>query len=224
MVIPVHDENGLYRGFHPWVTWALVAVNIAVIATLSLLPAEVMLAVAYQFGVVPAFVTREVVLEGLLLPPAVTVLTYMFIHANWVHLAANMIFLWVFGDNVEAATGHLRFIAFYLICGAAGALAYIVSNLHATGPLVGASGAISGIVGAYLLLRPFARVTILVLGFLTFKVRAFWVLGAWIGWQIISVWIIQPQTEIAYWSHVGGIVAGLVLFPLMRRRGVRLWT
>jgi membrane associated rhomboid family serine protease len=224
VVIPVHDENGLHRGFRPWVTWGLVGINIAVIVVLSLLSAEAALAVAYQFGVVSAFVTREVVLEGLPIPPELTLLTYMFIHASWVHLAANMIFLWVFGDNVEAATGHPRFLAFYLICGVAGALAYVISSPHSVGPLVGASGAISGIVGAYLLLRPFARVTILVLGFMTFKVRAFWVLGAWIGWQVISVWLIRPETEIAYWSHVGGIAAGLALFPLMRRRGVRLWT
>lgn len=224
MVIPVHDENELAAGFRPYVTWALMTLTVAVFIYLYLLPTGVPLVIAYQFGAVPAFITRSIDLTPFELPiwPELTVLTYIFIHASWVHLAGNMIFLWVFGDNVEAATGHLRFLSLYLLSGAAGALVHMFSDTSSTAPLVGASGAISGIVAAYLILQPFAYVHFLVLGILTVNVRAYWILGAWTGWQVVNV-LFLGQQETSYGSHVGGLLAGAALFLLLRKPGIRLF-
>lgn len=225
MVVPVYEEDGrLPPGFRPWVMWGLVAANVLVFIFLAINPAMVVVVLAYHFGTVPAFLTGATSAEefNLLVPSWVTLATYTFVHPAWFHLAANMIFLWVFGDNVEAATGHLRFLALYVMSGVAGGLAHVVSDTHSEIPLIGASGAVAGIVGAYLLIRPCAAVTVLLLGVITVKLRAYWMLGIWIAWQIIHVTLLRSGDEIAYWSHLGGFVAGLLLMPALRRRGVKL--
>lgn len=224
MVIPVHDENDLIYGFRPYVTWGLMAATVLVFVYLYLQPAGRPLLLAYQFGAVPAFITGQVDVEPFDLPirPELTLVTYMFLHGSWLHLAGNMIFLWVFGDNVEAATGHIRFLLLYLLSGAAGAAVHIAIDPASAIPLVGASGAIGGLVAAYLLLQPFARVTLLVLAIVTVRVRAYWILGAWIAWQIVNVLFFEAG-EIAYWSHLGGLVAGALLFLLLRKPEVELF-
>jgi membrane associated rhomboid family serine protease len=133
-----------------------------------------------------------------------------------------MIFLWVFGDNIEAAMGHFRFVLFYLLCAIAGGLAHVTSDPASVSPLIGASGAVSGIVAAYLMLHPWAHVTILLFGLMTVRVHAYWLLGAWIAWQVLHALLITG-TEISYWSHVGGLIAGVTLVFVLRRRGVELF-
>jgi membrane associated rhomboid family serine protease len=156
-----------------------------------------------------------------LLGPVATLFTYMFLHADWGHLLGNMIFLWVFGDNVEAALGRLRFLIFYLGCGALAALAYIASDIYSDIQLIGASGAIAGVVIAYVMLRPCAKVTVLVT-IIPLRLSAYWVIGAFVLMQVISLES-ASRSEVAYWCHVGGMVAGALLLLVLRPAGVRLF-
>ena len=149
-----------------------------------------------------------------------TLITTQFLHADFGHLIGNMIFLYIFGDNVEDAMGHASFVAFFLLCGILAALAHGISVPDARVPLIGASGAISGILGAYLLLRPRSRILVL---FAIVPVR----LPAWllvIGWFVLQLWYgLGPADgdRVAYWAHIGGFVAGVVLLPLFKAREVR---
>jgi membrane associated rhomboid family serine protease len=224
VVIPVYDDVDATPGIRPWVVWILFAVNVGVFLALAALPPQLVQTIAFNFGVVPAFVTAGVDPEGvtLMIPPQLTLVTYTFLHGNWMHLAANMLFLYVLGDNVERAMGHLRFIVFYVACGIVGGLAHVAMTSETGAPLIGASGAISGIVSAYVLLRPTARVTFLVAGILPVTTRAFWVIALWFAWQVANLVLPMAETNVAYWSHVSGFLTGLVLIALMRRPGVAL--
>lgn len=224
MVIPVYDDADTTPGIRPWVVWILFALNVGVFLVCAALPPQFVQMLAFNFGIVPAFVVEGVAPEGvtLMIPPVLTPVTYTFLHANWVHLAANMLFLYVLGDNVERAMGHLRFIVFYVVCGIAGGLAHVAMASASGAPLIGASGAISGVVSAYVLLRPTARVTFLVAGILPITARAFWVIALWFAWQVANLVLPLAETNVAYWSHVAGFLAGLVLTVLLRRRDVAL--
>jgi membrane associated rhomboid family serine protease len=224
LVIPVYDEDGLIHGVRPWVMWSLLVINVMVLVFLWLLSDESAQIFAYNFGVVPAFITGAVDIGplDLLMPPALTLLTYMFLHGSWVHLAGNMIFLWVFGDDIEAALGHLRFLLFYLLCGISGALAHIASDPGGIVPLVGASGAVSGVAAAYLMLHPWAHVTVLVFGLMTVRIHALWLLGVWIAWQVLNL-LLLATGGISYWSHLGGLAAGAALVVILRQPGVKLF-
>src|SRR4051812_1013872 len=145
----------------------------------------------------------------------------MFLHAGVGHILGNMIFLWVFGDNVEEALGRLRFLAFYLGCGVLGGLAFVASDPHAEVPLIGASGAIAGVVIAYVMLRPCAKITVLV-SIIPLRLSAYWVVGAFVLLQLVNLGS-ASQSDVAYWCHVGGMVAGAVLLLLLRPAGVRLF-
>jgi membrane associated rhomboid family serine protease len=224
-MFPVYDENGVrYSEFRPWVTWTLVATNTLITLFLGLLPGLFVTAIAYQLGVVPVVVTGSVSADeaGLVIRPELTLLTYGFIHAKWSHLASNMLVLWVFGDNIERATGHLRFLLFYLLCQLAGALAHVVSDPGSYVPAIGASAAVSGVVAAYLLVRPRARVVMLVLGVMTINFPAYWVIGGWLFWQLAEFLISRADSNVAYLGHFGGFVAGLMLILPLRRPGVRI--
>jgi membrane associated rhomboid family serine protease len=224
VVIPVYDEDHRGRGARPWAMWSVFAVNILVYAYLVLLPSGGADLVAVNFGVVPAFVTRSVDTGelNLLIPSVLTLATYMFVHGSWLHLTGNMIFLWVFGDDVEAAVGHARFVLFYFLCGFAGGIAHVASAPGSMAVLVGASGAIGGVVAAYLVLRPWAHVTVLLFGLMTVRVHAFWLLGAWIAWESLNL-IWSNSVGVSYWSHAGGILAGAGLVVVLRRPGVKLF-
>jgi membrane associated rhomboid family serine protease len=224
-MFPVYDENGLRSSdFRPWATWSIVAVNTLITILLGLLPGIFVTAIVYQLGVVPAFVVGSVSVDetGLVVRPELTLLTHSFIHAKWSHLAANMLVLWVFGDNVERATGHLRFLIFYFLCQLAGALAHILSDPASFVPTIGASAAVSGVVAAYLLVRPQARVVMLVLGVMTINFPAYWVIGGWLAWQLAEFLISGADSNVAYLGHFGGFVAGLMLILPLRRPGVRI--
>jgi membrane associated rhomboid family serine protease len=151
----------------------------------------------------------------------------MFLHGGWLHLGGNMLFLWIFGDNVEDSLGHARFLVFYLASGVAAAFAQGAVDPASTIPMIGASGAISGVLGAYLLLHPRAtvRTLIFIFFFVTIvHVPAMIVLGVWFLMQFLSAATAAPnEPGVAFWAHIGGFVAGMALVPFMRRRDVPLW-
>jgi membrane associated rhomboid family serine protease len=185
--------------------------------------------VVFALGLIPAVLFGHAQLpEGIaLVAPEVTLFTSMFLHGGWMHLIGNMLYLWIFGNNVEEAMGHARFIVFYVVCGLAAAFAQALPDPQSTIPMIGASGAISGVLGAYLLLYPHARVLVAIpFGFYlhTLSLKAGWVLGFWFLMQLVSsVLAAGQQGGVAFGAHIGGFVAGLLLVPLFKRRGVRLF-
>ncbi|KPJ83302.1 MAG: hypothetical protein AMS19_04840 [Gemmatimonas sp. SG8_23] len=145
-----------------------------------------------------------------------TLVTSIFLHGGWGHLIGNLWFLWVFGNNIEDSMGHVRFLAFYLLTGVTAAVAQILLDPSSTVPMVGASGAISGIMGAYIVLYPHARVDTLV-GFWIVELPAWGMLGYWLVLQLSGVFVVAtPGGGVAYGAHLGGFLAGLLLIPLFR--------
>ena len=225
-MIPLHDDNP--TDVPPVFTILLIAACVLVFLwQISLGKAQERAILA--LGVIPSILLGERRLspELALVPPELTILTSMFLHGGWMHLIGNMLYLWVFGNNVEDAMGHLRFLVFYGLCGAAAVFAQALPNPASTIPMIGASGAISGVLGAYLLLSPQARVLVgIPLGFIihTARLPALWVLGFWFLLQIINTLLAgKGQGGVAWGAHIGGFIAGMVLLPLLRRRGVRLF-
>ncbi len=161
-----------------------------------------------------------------LVSPWITIFTSMFMHGGWMHLIGNMLYLWIFGDNVEDAMGHGRFVVFYLLCGVAAVFAQALPDPSSTVPMVGASGAISGVLGAYLLLYPHARVLVVIpFGFYLHPMRipAGLVLVLWFGLQLLSNAMAQAgQGGVAFRAHIGGFVAGMILITIFKQRRVRL--
>lgn len=229
MFIPIGDENSLKSIPFQYVTVLLIALNVLVFV--FQIAGNVDDAVLASFAVVPEQLVRAGVFgaavagnDAVLVPERMTLLSYMFLHGDLMHLGGNMLFLWVFGDNVEDALGHVRFLVFYLACGIAAAL-FHAAMLPASGDaLIGASGAVSGVVAAYLILHPKVNVWVLALKFIPLRITATWVLGAWIGFQFLMAFVPQEPNTVAtaWWAHIGGILAGAVLVLVMRRRGVAL--
>lgn len=225
-MIPLRDDNP--SSISPYVTYVLIAAcAVAFLWQLSL--GRNGQAAIYAFGVIPASLLQGAELPANLavIPPGMTILTSMFLHGGFMHFAGNMLYLWVFGDNVEDAMGHVRFIAFYLVCGTAAALAQAIPDPASTVPMIGASGAISGVLGAYMLLYPHARVLVVVpLGivFPTIELRAGWVLGLWFGMQLLSE-LMTPTGSggVAFRAHLGGFVAGVALIPFIKYRKIPLF-
>lgn len=222
--IPLHDANPLRHIRHPWVAWGIIATNIVVYfaVTLSGPTAE---ASMLSFGLIPAAFTgvAERPLEIAAVPDALTLITYAFFHADFMHLAGNMIFLWVFADNIEDALGHLRYLVFYLACAAVAGLAFVLSDPSSPAPVIGASGAVGGNIGAYLLLHPRAKIWILLFLRIPVRLSAMYVLGFWVIFQFLAAFGAPGEDNIAWWAHIGGLVAGAVLVIFMRRRGVPLF-
>ena len=228
MVLPLHDDNP--SSTRPIVTVAFIAACTLIFIWQFLAGPVAGQSIIYAFGSIPAvlFGARELPVELQIVPPAASVLTSMFLHGGWLHLLGNMLYLWVFGNNVEDAMGHGRFIAFYLVCGIAAALAQALPDPTSTVPMVGASGAISGVLGAYMLLYPHARVLLgLPLGFFIVQLGRFpalWVLAAWFGMQLaMNAFTVSATGGVAFRAHIGGFVAGLLLIPFFKHRSVPLW-
>lgn len=220
MVIPIYDNDPLEKSHRAYVNWALIAINFAVFFAQLAATDNASTKILLNFALFPVAVTGDATTGGFL-PPAATDLTYMFLHGGWMHVIMNMLFLWVFGDNIEDALGHARYLAFYLLCGMAGGLAHVLAVPASNVPLVGASGAIAGVIAAYLMIRPCGKITVLI--FVIVPIRlASWVLGFWILTQIWHV-LTLPQGDTAWWAHIGGLVAGAVLVTIMRQPGVQLF-
>jgi membrane associated rhomboid family serine protease len=219
MVFPLYDDNPFRRARLPYVTWGLIALNIIIFLIEASSSDEATKAIIASFAATPAAVAHQLPATGWL-PPEFTLVSYMFLHGGWEHILGNMIYLWVFGDDIEDALGPLRFIAFYLLTGIGAALFFVLVNANSTMPLVGASGAISGILAAYLLLRPCAKVSVFVLRVVV-RIRAYWVIGGWVLLQLYQI-ASQAQDGVAYVAHGGGLLAGALLFLIMRPAGVHL--
>jgi len=218
--LPIGDETPRVLIDKPYVTWGVIAICVAVfLIQLSATP-EAQQAVVFAFGLIPAVLTGDAELRPDLavVPAWATVVTSMFLHGGIGHLVGNMLFLAIFGDNVEDAMGHRRFIAFYLLCGVAAALAHVVVAPDVGKPMVGASGAISGVLGAYLMLHPKAWITFLI-GIFPFVLPAWLLLGAWFLIQFTSA-LGGGSGGVAWWAHVGGFVAGVVLIGRFRHHSL----
>jgi len=225
MVFPLYDNNPFAFKSPPYVSWGLIAVNVAVFLYMFSIDASgegAKAAVVLSFAFTPAEIGRHNVALPVFVPWELTLVSYAFLHASWLHVIGNMAFLWVFGDDVEEALGHLRFFVFYLLCAVAGALAYWLSAPTSDLPLVGASGAIAGVVGAYLLLHPCRKIWVLAFMRIPLKLAAEWVIGAWMVLQFVNVFVVSDK-EVAWWTHIGGFVAGVLLVVVMRRPGVKLF-
>jgi membrane associated rhomboid family serine protease len=225
-VIPLRDDNPSFRPQIMTVSFIVVCVLVW-LWQLSF-GAQGGQRIVYALGVVPASLLGQQQLppELSLVAPWMTMFTSMFMHGGWMHLIGNMLYLWVFGDNVEDAMGHGRFVAFYLLCGVAAVLAQALPDPSSTIPMVGASGAISGVLGAYLLLYPHARVLVAIpLGFYlhTMRIPAGLALVLWFGLQLLSSAMAQPgQGGVAFRAHIGGFIAGMILIAIFKQRRVRL--
>jgi rhomboid family protein len=243
MVFPLYDDN-TGRLTTPIVNYALIAANILVFLIFQQLGTNDQF--TYSFSTVPLEITtgrdivtssREVVIMGqrVLVPGLgptpisvyITLLTSMFMHGGIAHIAGNMLFLWIFGDNIEDRLGHVRYLVFYLLCGLVASLAHVFTTTLFAGdpnsvlvPSLGASGAISGVLGGYLLLHPHRRVTVILFRFLT-DVPAYVAIGIWFAFQLISGLGIlgggSQQGGVAYAAHIGGFIAGLVLIKFFDR-------
>ncbi|HEX5501967.1 MAG TPA: rhomboid family intramembrane serine protease, partial [Thermomicrobiales bacterium] len=231
-MIPIGDYAGQRRSF-PFVNYALIALNVLVFLYEVSLPGGRLQQFILAWGAVPAAIVQgggqqPAPLGGVTvtLPVYATILSSMFIHASWLHLGGNMLYLWVFGDNVEDACGHVRYLIFYFVCGIAASLAQIFVYPDSVVPTVGASGAIAGVMGAYLVMFPRARIRTLVIliFFITIVyLPAILVIGIWFLLQLSSgvgsLGVHTQQTGgVAVWAHVGGLVAGALLAFLFRRR------
>lgn len=225
MFIPLHDGTPMRHLAAPRTAWTLIAVNVGVWLAGRFGLFGDMARVDTALGAIPAVLLghAELAASLALVPSWATPFTAMFLHGNLFHLVGNMLFLWVFGDNVEDAMGHLRFLLFYLACGLAGTLLYAGMAPQSEAPLIGASGAVSGVIVAYLMLHPRVRVFGLVFNWLPLRIPAYWCLGLWIVFQIVNA-VLGGESEVGWWAHVGGILAGAVLTPLMRRPGVVLFS
>lgn len=215
-MFPIRDHNP--SGRTPYVTRALILLNIAVFLSYWLrMESDTQLAwFFYTWGLVPENLMRGGGVE--------TLITHMFLHGGWLHLAGNMLFLWIFGDNMEDSFGHIGFLAFYLAVGLCGAALQIAADPWSPVPMVGASGAIAGVLGGYLLMFPKAKVDVLfifIIFFRIFAIPAWIVLGIWLGIQIFSgVSTPSDLGGVAYWAHVGGFLTGMALtVPVWLRRG-----
>jgi membrane associated rhomboid family serine protease len=230
--VPLWDLNPVKRVRFQYVTLALILINCAVyfffqMGVLYMVDDTILVG----FAVIPNELVQQGFLQQpvtavpapiILVPEGLTLVTYMFLHGNFMHLLGNMVFLWVFGDNVEDAMGHVRFLFFYMICGIFAGVTHAMISSQSNVPMIGASGAVAGVIAAYLMLHPNVRLWVLVLFRLPLRVSAGFALLFWIGLQILNV-IVDTQDNTAWWAHIGGLVAGAVLVLFMRRSDVPLF-
>ena len=228
-MFPLRDDNP--TTITPVVTWVLIAINVAVFLYQVSLPPSAAQLFVFQFGAIPAVVFGVKILPAQVaaIPPLMSIFTSIFLHGGWMHLVGNMWFLWIFGNNIEEAMGHARYLAFYLICGILASASHIVSSPDSSIPSIGASGAIAGALGAYIMLYPRARVWTLI--FLGFFIRLMYlpagvILGFWILLQFINGSMMMGRQDtggVAFWAHVGGFIAGILLVGLFKKRDVRFF-
>lgn len=211
-MIPLKDDNP--RVLTPFFNYGLVVCNIAIFFYQLSLPNVD--AFVHEYGAIPAEITSGTHLSGLF--------SAMFLHGGWMHLLGNMLYLWIFGDNIEGLMGHQRYIVFYLLCGLAATMSHIAMMPNSDEPMIGASGAISGVLGAYLVKFPRARILILVpiiILLTTFRIPALFVLGFWFLTQLTSGFggCAGPGGDnVAWFAHIGGFVAGVLLVKIFERR------
>ncbi len=231
-MFPISDANPLKRGL-PYVNIALIVINVAVFLYELTLSGDGQAVFFFKYGLLPKEITQGVSFTtiGSPLGPGIdtpfpdwlTLFTSMFIHGGILHIAGNMVFLWVFGDNVEGRLGHLWYLIFYLAAGVAAAWTQIAINLDSEVPTIGASGAIAGVLGAYLVLFPFNQVNTVVIFFFITIVRlpAVWLLGAWFLLQAFTgLGSLNESADfgggVAYWAHIGGFAFGVLAIVALK--------
>lgn len=226
-MFPISDDNPSH--IRPYVTYVFIGACVIVYLWQFSLGSREGEQAIFLLGMIPArlFGFKDLPPELASVPPWATVITSMFMHGGFMHLGGNMLFLWIFGDNVEDSMGHIRFALFYVICGAAAALTQGLLNPDSEIPMVGASGAISGVMGAYILLHPWATVRVVIfIGILFWfaHVPALLVLGIWFAAQLFNAAMAPPDVPgVAFWAHVGGFVAGAALIPFFKDKYVAIW-
>ncbi|MBI5582545.1 MAG: rhomboid family intramembrane serine protease [Deltaproteobacteria bacterium] len=216
-MIPLKDDNP--TGQFPLVTIGLIAANVLVYIYQLTLPSLQLEALIFRYGAIPYNLTHPLAKDLLYvtaLPAILTVFSSLFLHGGFLHLASNMLYLWIFGDNIEDYLGHLRFMLFYLISGFFAALFHTLADINATIPVIGASGAIAGILGAYLVLFPRANVSTLFLFIIIvriIKVPAVLILGLWFLIQLLNA---GSGGAVAWFAHIGGFLTGMILIKVFR--------
>ncbi|HIC90752.1 MAG TPA: rhomboid family intramembrane serine protease [Syntrophaceae bacterium] len=217
-MIPLKDDVPS-RTF-PFVTIGIIILNVLVYLYQASLGYHGQEIFVRQMGAIPFEITHIIDIDPRSsVPIPLTVLTYMFMHGGFLHLLGNMLYLWIFGDNVEDSLGHIRFVLFYLFCGVMAALIHILSDVNSLSPMVGASGAIAGVLGAYFLLYPKANVLTLVIFFLfirTIKIPAILFLGLWFLIQILNIGSASP---VAWYAHIGGFICGILFIAFFIPKG-----
>jgi membrane associated rhomboid family serine protease len=225
-MIPLRDDNP--TEIKPYVTIGFIVACVLVYLNQASLPDRYLEAFIYKYGAIPAVVFGHADLpnELIAVPAFGTLFTSMFLHGGWMHLIGNMLYLWIFGNNIEDVMGHGKFIVFYVVCGILAALCHAIIDTNSVVPMVGASGAISGVLGAYLLIYPRAQVLVLIpLGFFTTwqYIPAWIVLGLWFLIQLLSggMSIGSEGVGVAFFAHIGGFIAGMALIGFFKHPHVQ---
>ena len=222
MFLPLKDDNP--TSTFPLVTVGLILANGLVFFHQMSLDVVESQRFIFKWGAIPyQIIHGEVLHEFPSIPLSLTIFSSMFLHGGFLHLFGNMLYLWIFGNNIEDTLGHFRFLFFYLICGLAAALAQVLSNPNSAVPMIGASGAVAGVLGGYLLLFPGARVLTLMFIFIFIKfirLPALFVLGFWFLIQLLGVWG-GAISNVAFFAHIGGFVVGLILVKVFQPRSRR---
>ena len=224
--LPINDSNKRIWIRYHYVTLALIAVCALMYVVQQSGGWEASRRLILGLGVIPSvlFGSRELDPALVLLPPVATLATNLFLHGGFMHLFSNMLFLWVFGDNIEDSMGHGRFIAFFLACGAAASLVHAMTIPGSVAPLIGASGAISGILGAYFVLHPKVKIWVLLFAWIPLKLPTFVILGLWAVMQVVNSFAADAATDnVAWWAHIAGFAVGAGLIPLFRYPHVPLF-
>lgn len=221
-MIPIRDTAPCYR--KPLITWGLIAVCTCIFIAMQLMPYELSYQLINQYGMVPLRYTNPQWASGFGLPfdYYLSFLTNLFLHATWIHLLVNMWFLWIFADNVEDRMGRGPFLVFYLLCGIFASVLQWYSDPNIDIPLVGASGAIAGVLAAYFFLYPLERVVLWIPPFFLIHVPAIMFLGLWVIIQLddatTSIVTNNITANVAWWAHLGGFIAGSILYRLFVKK------
>ncbi len=225
MFLPLHDKNPLKIVTFQFVTVGMILSCVAIFLWQKSLSGQTAIFSSYAYGLVPSVFLQHQSLpsEVHALPAYLTLISYMFLHGSWVHLLGNMLFLWVFGDNVEDAMGHLRFIVFYLLCGMVAGFTHTLLEPASDMPMIGASGAIAGLLGAYLMLHPGVKILVLLLGRIPIYLPAYLLLFGWVVFQFYNVLSSDANNVVAWWAHIGGFMTGMILIAPLKYRHIRLF-
>ena len=216
MFLPLHDDTPLKVIRFQFVTLAIIILNVLIFLYTGPLGSDYILANAEgNFGLIPVQLLHTEAANGSFAEPF-TLVTYLFLHGGWMHLIGNMLFMWVFADNIEDSFGNLGFLFFYLLCGVVGGLTHVFMMPGSPSPLIGASSAVSGIIAAYLVLYPRARIWVLAFFAIPIPLPAIVVLGGWFLLQVFNVASAKEGQDIAWWAHIGGFLCGLFLTLVLR--------
>lgn len=224
MPIPIADVNPTRKGHKSPVTIALIAINVLVylfyqVDFTNFLNGDPSFESLMGFGLIPVVFwgDRPLAADLILIPADLTVISYMFMHGGLMHMVSNMLILWIFGDNIEQALGRYQFLAFYLLGGVVAGLLHATMQSDSIVPMIGASGAVSAVGAAYLLLHPRAKLWLLLFWIVPVKIAAWMAIGAWIAYQLYESFNVGGDQAVAWWAHIGGFVFGIAYIIVLKR-------